>query len=172
MSGVETFIPIGRIIRSHGLCGSVKVVSMTDYPQHFRKFQSLYMEGDKGCGKWVEVEEGSIRGNYIILKLKGTDDRQAAEGLRGFVLKVRREVYPDLPENREYVFNLIGLHVQTLQGQSVGSLIDVLELPGQDIYVVDTGEKEIFIPGVKEFIKEIDISKKVIRVQLFEGFYD
>ncbi|MBN2028955.1 16S rRNA processing protein RimM [bacterium] len=172
MRGVETFIPVGRIIRPHGLCGDVKVISMTDYPERFRKFQSLYVEGGKGCGKWVEVEGGGVHGNYVVLKLKGTDDRQAAEDLRGFLLKVRREDYPDLPKGREYVFNLIGLRVKTVEGRNIGSLIDILQLPGQDIYVVDTGEREIWIPGVKEFIKKIDISKGVIRIQLLEGLCD
>ncbi len=172
MHGVDTLIPIGRIIRPHGLCGSVKVISMTDYPERFRKFQSLYVEDEKGCGKWAEVEEGNVQGNYIILKLKGIEDRRAAEGLRGFLLKVQREIYPDLPKNREYLFNLIGLRVQTLEGQHIGSLIDILQFPGQDIYVVGAGHREILIPGVKEFIKKIDISNKVIKVQLLEGFFD
>lgn len=172
MRGDETFIPIGQIVRPHGLGGALKVVSLTDYPEFFKKIQSLYMEGDGGCGVWVEVEKGNVQGNHIILKLKGIDDRIAAEALRGFFLKVRREIYPDLPAGREYVFDLIGLEVKTLDNQRVGHVVDVMQLPGQEVYVVDTGKKEILIPGVEEFIKKIDVSEKVILVQLLEGLCD
>jgi len=143
MRGEEAFIPVGRIIRPHGVYGEIKVISLTDYPDRFKKFQSLFLEGARDCGKWVEVEGGKVQGDHVILKLRGTNDRTTAEALRGFFLKVEREEYPDLPEGKEYIFNLIGLDVKTVEGHSVGSLIDIIQLPGQDVYVVDTGKRAV-----------------------------
>ncbi len=172
MCGVEAFISIGRIVRPHGLGGEIKVVSLTHRSEWFKKYQNFCVGKGGMCKEWVEVERESVEGNHVILKLKGIDNRTAAEAFCGSFLYVRRESYPALPEGKEYLFNLIGLNVETTEGQRVGSLIDVLELPGQYVYVVDTGEKEVLIPVVKEFIQKVDIQRRIVFVRRVEGLLD
>jgi protein-S-isoprenylcysteine O-methyltransferase Ste14 len=53
----------------------------------------------------------------------------------------------------------------------VGTVKDVLQNTSQDVYVVKTPSgREIMIPAVKEFIKDIDIKGGVLTVALIPGF--
>ncbi len=47
-------------------------------------------------------------------------------------------------------------------------MADVLTLPSGKIYVVK-GEREILIPGVDEFVREINMDEGYMRFHLIEG---
>ncbi len=169
MSEVESYISVGRIVRPHGIRGELKVVSLTGWPEHFNQYHSLYVERPDGKGKWFPVERSRLQGERVILKLSGVDNRERAESFRGSFLKIRKEESPVLPENFYYISELIGLEVYTSQGKRIGSVVDVMEMPAQDVYVVDIGEREILIPAVKFFVKRVDIKGGRILIQPIEG---
>ncbi len=54
----------------------------------------------------------------------------------------------------------------------VGILADVLKLPANDVWVVRSGEKEILIPAVKEFIESVDEARKRIVIHVIEGLLE
>lgn len=172
MGEVERFISVGRIVRPHGIRGEVKVAPLTDRPEQFKKFRSIYLERKGGNGEWVEVEKGRVQGNRVILKLSGISGREEAESLRGVLLKVRGDVCPLLPEGSYHVFDLIGLEVKTAEGEKIGSVVDVLQGPAQDVYVIDAGGREVLIPGVKAFVKRVDIQGGVMVIEPIEGLLD
>ena len=65
--------------------------------------------------------------------------------------------------------DLIGLEVLDDEtGARLGILEDVLTPSIQKVYVV-RGEREILIPAVDEFIREINVEGGYIRVRLIEG---
>ena len=55
------------------------------------------------------------------------------------------------------------------EGKELGQLIKVLEMSSNDIYVVDHKGKELLIPAISQFVKEIDIEKRKITVSLING---
>ena len=63
---------------------------------------------------------------------------------------------------------IIGASVVTEDGESVGTLEDILETPASQIYVVK-GETEHLIPAVDEFIVKVDAENAVVTVRLIEG---
>lgn len=172
MGGVETLISVGKIVRPHGIRGDVKVVSLIELPERFEEFHSLYVEIGDGKGEWVQVEMEKGCGREIILKLAGIDDRDRAESLRGAFLKVRKAECLPLPEAVYYISELIGLKVRTKEGEEIGLIVDVLHTPAHDVYVVDKGGRENLIPAVKNFIKQVDVSKGFIIIDSIEGLLD
>ena len=72
--------------------------------------------------------------------------------------------------------DLIGCRVVNLQegtetSEEIGVITDVLQNSAQDIYQVKTeAGKEVLIPAVGEFVKEINIDEKVVKVSLIPGF--
>ena len=57
--------------------------------------------------------------------------------------------------------------------EEIGIITDVLQNTAQDIYQVKTKEgKEVLIPAVGEFVKEINIDEKTVIVSLIPGFTD
>jgi 16S rRNA processing protein RimM len=96
-------------------------------------------------------------GRFLILKLEGVDDLQAAERLRGWQLTVPRDKLPPLPENQYYSFQLLGMTVVTEGGEVIGELHEILPMPAHDIYRVMGKKGEVLIPAVKEIVAEIDL---------------
>ena len=62
----------------------------------------------------------------------------------------------------------MGARVVDEQGNELGELADIMELPASNVYVV-RGEREILIPAVPEFVLERNIDEGFIRVRLIEG---
>ena len=62
------------------------------------------------------------------------------------------------------LLSMIGLRVETLQGEELGQVEELLETGANDVLVV-RGERERLIPFAQgEVIKEIDQQARVIRV--------
>ena len=70
--------------------------------------------------------------------------------------------------NGEAYYILEGAATVTEDGESVGTLEDILETPASQIYVVK-GETEHLIPAVDEFIVRVDAENAVVTVRLIEG---
>ena len=172
MGGVEFLISIGKIVRPHGIRGEVKVSPLTDWLEIFQTFRSMYLESEGDHGEWIKVEKTRIHGNRVVVKLSGIDDRNRAESICGFVLKVHEKDCPPLPEGYFRIDKLIGLKVSTMEGEDVGIISDVLRMPAQDVYVVDANGREILIPAVKDFIKHVDIEKKIMLIEPIEGLLE
>ena len=62
---------------------------------------------------------------------------------------------------------LMGVEVFA-DGQSIGVIKDVLDYPGNSVYVVQ-GEYEYMIPAVKQFILHTDVDANRMEVQLIQG---
>jgi 16S rRNA processing protein RimM len=170
--GDATLIELGRVVRPHGVRGEVKVLPLTDWPERFKKIHSLFLEIDKGTGMWVDIEKVRFQGKWVLIKFCTVTDRVEADNLRGASLKVKEEDCKDLPENVFHTYDVVGSEVITEAGETIGKVVDVLPLPAQDIFVVRKGNKEIMIPAVDAFIKNVDLTLKQIIISPIEGLLE
>ena len=111
-------------------------------------------------------------GYFMCLKLKGIDDRNAAESLRGKVLFVDEAHRAKLPEGEYFVHDVLGLAVREEGGTDLGTVADVLRYPASDVYVVRGDRGEILIPAVKEFVRSVDLGARTMTVRLIEGMIE
>jgi 16S rRNA processing protein RimM len=74
----------------------------------------------------------------------------------------------DLPDDNFYVYEIVGMEVETEDGETVGLVKDVLSIPGNDIYVVDRNGEEVLLPAVKELMT-VDRDARKIVVASLEG---
>lgn len=174
-------INIGKIVNAVALRGEVKVYHYTDYKERFEELDQILVE--RNAAKNHAVESYAIEGvryqkDMVILKLKGVNDRNAAEALKDGDVYITEADLRELPEDTFYIKDIIGCHVINEaqdEGASaeVGVITDVLQNSAQDIYQVKTRSgKEVLIPAVGEFVKEINIGEKIVRVSLIPGFMD
>ena len=149
---------VGRVGRPHGLRGEVTVDVRTDDPaQRFVPGSELTTEPpDRGPLKILVARWHSGR---LLLSFDGYPDREAAEELRGTVLVVDSADLAPLADPEEfYDHDLIGLQVDTVAGEQVGVVADVLH-HGQDLLVVDgIGGAQILIPFVTAIVPEVDVA--------------
>ena len=159
----NAFIEAGRIVNTHGVQGEVKIEVWLDSPKFFKSFKRLYTAG----GQELKVLSARTHKDFVIAKLEGVEDVNAAMALKNKVLSIRRSDAA-LPHGAFFLQDILGAKVVDEDGHEIGVLQDVMETPASNIYVVQ-GETEHLIPAVPEFIRNTDAEKGVITVHLIEG---
>ena len=158
----KPYLEAGEIVNTHGVRGEVKIVPWADSAEFLRSFQKFYIGGRAYALRGSFVHKGNL-----IAALEGVDSVEAAMALKGAVVCIDR-AEAKLPEGRFFLSDLIGARVVTEEGEEIGELVDVLEKPAQNIYVV-RGESEHLIPAVPEFVLRTDVDAGVVTVRLIEG---
>ena len=153
---------VGVIGAPHGIRGEVKVEPLTDFPERFEAGSMLWLRGAP-----VRVERGRWQGRALVLKLAGIETRSQAEALRGSALEA--EPLASLDEGVYYRDDLIGLAVVDIHGETLGRLVDILATGSNDVYVVRAARGELLLPATDDVIKEIDLARKTVTVDVAEG---
>ena len=162
MTEKKQFLGAGRIVNTHGVRGEVKIQPWADSPEFLKDFGTLYIDGAP-----VKVRSARVHKGCVIASLEDIDDVNGAMRLKGKLVSIdRRDA--KLPEGGYFIQDIIGARVVDENGAEVGTLTEVLNLPGSDVYVV-RGEREILIPAVPQFILSRDIDAGVITVRMMEG---
>lgn len=123
-------LEIGRISKPHGLRGEVVVDLTTDREERLRP--GAVLDSDDGP---LTVATARRHQHRWIVALEGVTSREAAEPLRGVVL--RAEALDDPSEL--WVHDLVGSEVVTVQGEPVGRCVAVVANPAADLLELDTG---------------------------------
>lgn len=151
-------VVVGRIGRPHGIRGEVSVEVRTDDPEG-RLAPGTTLRTDPAAAGPLTIETGRVHSGRLLLGFQGYPDRTAVEALRGVLLVT--DVDPDeRPEDPEeyYDHQLAGLAVRTVEGEDVGTLHEVLHLPGQDVLAVRRADgSEVLVPFVHEIVPEVDL---------------
>ena len=159
----KPLIDAGRIVNTHGVRGEVKIEVWLDSPRFLKSFKRLVLD----TGEELKVVEARTHKDFVIVRLEGVEDVNAAMCLKGRIVSVRREDAA-LPRGTFFLQDIIGAKIVDEAGSEIGTLTEVMETPASNIYVV-RGEREHLIPAVPEFIKKTDADAGIITVHLIEG---
>lgn len=159
-------IRIGKIVNTQGLNGELRIYPDTDYVERFEELEYLYVEGEDEPFYLTKVR---YKKNLAIVKFDGLDHINDVEKYKNRIVYTEKLSYDELEEERYYVEDLIGLKVVDREKGEIGELIDVLQNPAHDLYVVKVVDKEVLIPAVEEFIESVDLEEGIMHVTLIEG---
>lgn len=143
-----------------GLRGQVKVKPLTDFLERLEEGARLRLNEN-----WVTVEGAKWHKNQLLLRLSGVKDLTTAEGLQWAYLEAKADERPELDEDEYVTADLVGLLAQTSDGETLGTVSDVMLAPAHDVLIVG----EIMIPAVKQFVKKVDLEGRTITVELIPG---
>lgn len=147
-------ILVGKIVAPQGIRGEVRVQTFTAAPTDFQKLNVESSRFNAGDFKFVRALPNST---VIIAKIRGIDDRNGAETLRGTELYIVRDALPQLQDNEYYQADLIGFDV-VRHGEKIG-VVDCFQNYGAgDIIELDNGDMVSFIGA------DVDMENKIIRV--------
>lgn len=171
------YITIGRILRPHGNKGDLRVWSEADSPEAFFSFleKPVYLDQkDMETPKAIDVEEARSHKGFILVKIRGIEDIDAAEALRGYLMVIREDDRDPLGEDEFYWDQLIGLEVRDGDNERlIGQVKDMLDLGGNLLLEIEKeGGKTFLAPFVRDLVASIDLGEGIIRVHLTEGLED
>lgn len=167
-------VTIGKISKSHGLKGEVKVLPLTSYPERFEKLEKVTLEYPNGNKMEIKLKKTRYSSNGLILVLDGINDRNASDSLVGSYLNISETELIELEKDEFFVFDLIGLRVETESGFYLGKVTDLIPVGESDVYVIkrDEDKKEFLIPSRKEFVKSINLKDSLLVVKPIDGMID
>jgi 16S rRNA processing protein RimM len=170
----NVYLAIGRIIAPHGIRGEVKVEVLTDFPERFKPGTHVFL----GAGtEDPEARPAKIaaarphKGGFLV-KLDIVPDRNAAELVRNRYLLIPAADAMPLGEHENYLHDLIGLQVETTDGQQLGELREVLFTNANDVYVVRGPAGEVLLPAIRDVVLRVDLPARRMVVALPEGLLD
>ncbi|MFN8529417.1 MAG: ribosome maturation factor RimM [Anaerolineae bacterium] len=166
------YLILGEVLRPHGVRGEIRVRLLTDYPERIRALKTVYLAESPDAAQVTSYEVEGIRFHqaYGLLKLKKIDDRNAADLLRQLLVLVDLKHAVPLEEGEFYLYQLIGLRVETESGETLGTIKEVLETGANDVYIVDSPQYgEILIPALEWVVIKTDIPNGIMIIRPPEG---
>jgi len=158
------FLDVGRILRPHGLRGELVFQPFSELVQILKPSIEIHLGSEYTSGIVSAIRPH--RSGYL-LSIEGCDDRDAAEKMRGEVVRIRFEMATPLQEGVYYHWQILDLLVFTTEGDLLGTIVEILETGANDIYVVkDEQDGEILLPAIKDVILKVDLETSRIIVDL------
>ncbi|MCD7782847.1 MAG: ribosome maturation factor RimM [Firmicutes bacterium] len=165
------YLPVGEIINTHGVRGTVKARSDCDSPEILSSLPRIFIKRGRDYASY-DVVSASIQKGFVLISLLGVSGVDAAAALKGSVIYAERsELEKFLGEGDRFIADLIGMpiiHADTKE--TLGTLREVFNVGASDIYVVDTKRGERMMPAVPEFVSEM--TEDGIYVRPIEGMLD
>jgi 16S rRNA processing protein RimM len=159
LSDTENWLRAGRIGRPHGLDGSFHVV---DPVTHLLDAGDVVQVG----GQARRITRRAGFDAHPILRLEGSEDREAADELRGQEVRVPRDAAPDLKDDEWWVTDLEGCVVSD-GNTNVGVVARVLALPSCEVLEVKRdAESPLLVPLVRDAVRAVDIDGRQIDIDL------
>jgi 16S rRNA processing protein RimM len=162
-----SFIAVGRIVGVFGHRGWLKVITYAKLGDRFEGVPAVYLEIGNEYARMVIIAHKMHKTN-IIIKLKGIDNPEQGKEFIGKELFLPDNQKIELPADHYFLHDIIGLAVFDIRGRYLGKVTDVIPAGQHDVYVIQNQKKEIMIPAVGEFIKEINLKDGKMVIQLWE----
>lgn len=161
---LEGYLSIGQVLRPQGLRGQVKIRPDTDDPGRFSDLKSLFIQSGQRM-ILLEIRQISVRGGFVFLNLGEDKTLEDAENRRGMKLYVRREDAVPLKEHENFIVDIIGCTMKSVEGKLIGTVTDVLQPGANDVYVVQTTKGVLLVPALQHVVLDVDAANKQIIVQ-------
>lgn len=173
-SSQDELVAVAQALKTRGLRGEIVAELLTDFPERFEGLENLIAVAPDGKRLSLNLEEHWFQSGRIILKFKGYDSIEDASALIGYEFAVPERERVELPEDEFYDWELIGCRVETIEGEEIGRVREVMRTGGGELLVIDNERRgrEHLIPLAEEICTEIDVEKKLIRVDAPEGLLE
>ena len=158
---LSTHLMIGEITRPQGIRGEVKVRPATNDPDRFYDLDHVFLKrGEAYVARRISVSR--VEPDAVYMSFEGVNDRNAAEALRGELIYIDRDHAVQLPEDSNFICDLIGCEGSDTNGRQLGKMDDVLQPGGNDVYVFHGPLGEVLVPALKSVVTEVNVAEKRI----------
>jgi 16S rRNA processing protein RimM len=161
---------VGRIGRAHGILGEATIEVRTDLAEERFAIGAKVETDSHGV---LKVVSARVHNGILLLGFEGISDRNTIEKYRDVLLYSQVDIdEPGVDEDDYHVLQLIGCQAFTVDGDLLGEVNEVLNLPGQDVLSIKGDAGEILIPFVHQLVPIVDVKAKrmtVIPPDLYEG---
>ena len=162
---------LGYIVKPHGLKGDVSIIIDADYPEEYKKLESVFIEQDKQLVPFF-IQSIKIAGKKAILSLEESTSIETAQQLKGAKLYLPLDFLPALEDDQFYFHEIIGYQIKDDKLGGLGKITTVYDAGPQDIIAFAHQGKEVLLPVNDETIIKVDKSELILHVAIPDGLLD
>ena len=152
-----------------GQQGDVRVKPLGRSPDRFRQLKRVYLGEERVP---ADILHRRTIAPGVVLRLSTVKSRETARDLFQTYLYVPETEAARPPKGEYFVHHIIGLTVITTDGETLGTVREVLHTGSNDVYLVRDASREVLIPALKDVVKRIDLEAKTMEVTLPPGLLD
>ena len=155
---------MGKFLKPKGLKGELRAIVFNEKNFSLKIGTKIWLEENFS----LEIEKIQVSPSKSYIKLIGCNSREEAEKIQGMTFSIPRDHFEILADGEHYLVDLIGCQVIDCKQNFIGIVIDILNMPAQNLIVVDRDGDEILIPYVDSHVSFFDKKQKNLIVQNIE----
>jgi len=168
----NNIIPLGQLIKPHGVRGELKVFFFNEDSRTLKNNQVVHLITSNNDVFDYKIEKISYSLKKNRIKFFEIDSVEDAEKMRDWSVGVLRSDLPKLSDDEYYLNDLIGCSLNNSSGKFYGLVKDVLSFPANSVLSVLLDDKEYLIPLIDDVILNIDHQNKIIFIDPIEGLFN
>lgn len=145
---MQKLLEIGKIVRTHGIKGAVKVISYLD-DVNFSIFKHVFIGENLLEANIIHVMK--LNNDAFSIKIDIIDSIDEAEKFRNKLIYIDRNEYAEF-KDKVYLNDLIGKPVLNEHHEKIGELIDFDDYGASVILQIKTGIVTYSLPFVDDII--------------------
>jgi len=171
-SPLPEFVSVGRIGKPHGIRGEVVVEVLSDVAERFAVGAEVDIVDRGGERRRIRIAASRIGQGKAIVLFEGLETREQAEELRDSGLEIDRRTVPLAPAGAFYYFELIGCLCEDMQTGELGEVERVIDDGGGLLLEIRGESKNLLVPFVSEYLREVDVGGRRIEMDLPEDLIE
>ncbi|MBA2606469.1 MAG: ribosome maturation factor RimM [Acidobacteriota bacterium] len=169
---MEDLVTIAKIVKTRGLRGELVADILTDFPDRFDHLKKVFVVKPSGETLELEIEKFWFQKGRIIFKFVGLNSIEEAENFRDCGVCIAEDETVELEKDEFFDWQLTECAVETVDGENLGKVSELMRTGGTEILVVKGAEKDYLIPFAETICVEVDIENKLIKVDAPEGLLE
>jgi len=162
----DRLVAVGKVVKAHGVRGHLKVVPFGETLDGLATGEEISARLPDGSIERLITVEVRTQRKTVFLLTREVTTAAAAQRLVGAEICVPESRLPALAADEFYWHQLIGLEVVSVDGRRLGTIRQIIETGSNDVYVVQEGQEEVLIPALAEVVREVDLKRRLMVVDL------
>ncbi len=162
---------VGYILKPHGLKGEVTISVDPEFPEDLTDINSIFVEHQAKLVPYF-FQAISFKGDKAFVKFEDVDTHEAASSISKSALYLPKSSRPKSGRNEFYDDEIVDFEVHDKGLGMIGKVVDVQQAGPNKLIGITHEGKEVLIPVNSPFIRGINKSKRIITVELPEGFLE
>lgn len=167
----EDYYLLGKITRKHGLQGNVVLKLDTDQPSFYNTLEGVFVEINGLLVPFFVEKQQWLKGDTKLVLFKNLTEAQN-EQLIGKEVYLPLSTLPKLSGKSFYYHEVIGFELFDTEERNYGLIESVNDQTAQHYFLTRLNGKELVVPIIKDWIKEVNREEKKLTMDLPEGLLE
>lgn len=164
------YLTLGKIVKAFGIKGEAKIYSSTHFrKQRYKKNNKVFLYNEKTEQRIeVTIISHRIDGDFDMVSFNEIKDINELLPYINYLVQVEKDNHL-LTKDSYFYSDLVGLEVYDENNKFLGKVKKIEEYAAYQTLRIETNNKDILIPFVKAFIKEVNLDENKIIIFHWEG---